>query len=337
MGRLKRAPYTCPCCSYATSIKINMHHHLYNLKKPCPKTNHNIELTTEIKEFIIINRVYTPPAPQQINQIVNYNNTINNLVSNMDVIEKLTKYINHRDIPLLEYGDSIEQNFTKKIESLKTEPNTSEPFGVYDGLILNKNDIFEVINQVTSLAQEHCKDMNIIYDKKFDKLKLFDMGEWDTLILINGITTMLTKIQECYFNPYECYLIRKIEFSDLCYQDKMAIKEKLSEYYKFIGCFEIDPYVKDKNDLQIIYNQDDQRCDSSVEHDDDNTSLASKYLNMYSKVCNEIRTNDQNKIKKNVVDIVKKNCMKNVDELNKRVVALFNMDEEFKQMILQAK
>ena len=58
---------------------------------------------------------------------------------------------------------------------------------------------------------------------------------------------------------------------------------------------------------------------------------------MYSKVCNEIRTNDQNKIKKNVVDIVKKNCMKNVDELNKRVVALFNMDEEFKQMILQAK
>ncbi len=40
-----------------------MINHLYKLKKPCPQTNMQIELTDDIKEWILQNRVYTPPPP----------------------------------------------------------------------------------------------------------------------------------------------------------------------------------------------------------------------------------------------------------------------------------
>ena len=148
--------------------------------------------------------------------------------------------------------------------------------------------------------------MNVIYDKKFDKLKLFDMGKWEELILINGISTLLSKIQETYFDAYECYLIRKIECSNLCYQAKSIIKTQLIEYYKFIGCFNIDPYVKDKNETLIIYTQEDKLYNSEISLTDENTMLPIKYMNLFEKVCGETKASELNKIKRNVVDIIKK-------------------------------
>ena len=333
-------PYTCARCGYASPRKSSMYNHLFHKKTSCPKAISDIELTDEIKHTILDNRVYRVPvvvAPPVINittlnQMINYNNTINNLVSSMDPIDKLTKYINHKDIPLLEIGDSIGNSFVKKVEGLN-KPTTDE-FGVYDSRILDSNNILEVIDQVSSLANEHCENMNIIYEKKFNKLKLYDMGRWNDHLLFAGITTLLTIIQDNFFNVYECFLIRKIELSTLCYQDKFAIKEKLMEYYKFIGCFNIDPYVKNKNESEIIYNQDDKRCDPFIDPTDDNTALNQKYLALFTKVCDETKAGELNRIKTTVVDIITKNCLKNVDELNKKVVALFNMDDEFKQTIM---
>ena len=252
----------------------------------------------------------------------------------MDTIEKITKYSTHQNMQLIEYGDSIENKFLKKMDGLKAAPDNNIQFGSQDDLILDKANLLEVIDQVSSLAQEHSENLNIVYDKKFNRLKLYDNDKWDEFILINGITTLLTKIQEYYFNIYECYLIRKIEYSNLCYQDKAIIKDQLIEYYKFIGCFEIEPYAKDKNESEIMYNIDDRKFDSYQEYTDENTEVPIRYTNLYVKVCGETKTSDMNKIKKNIIEIIKKNCLKNVDELNKKVVALFNMDEEFKKIIL---
>ena len=299
-----------------------MRRHLYQKKKPCPKSMNVIELTDEIKETILRDRVYMIPTVivpinhvNQINQVVNYNNTIQNLITNMDVIDKLNKYTAHHDVKLIEFGETIEHKFIRQVEGLR---KADDRYGALDGLILDRNNILEVIDQVSSLAQEHCENMNVIYDKKFDKLRLYDMGRWDELILVTGITTLLTKIQEHYFNQYECYLIRKIECSSLHIQDKIIIKAQLAEYYKFIGCFEIEPYVKDKNESEIIYNQDDERCRPFVEMTDENTELPLRYLNIYAKICGETKTSEHNRIKKTVIDIVKKNCLKNV-ETRKRV------------------
>jgi len=219
---------------------------------------HDIELTDSIKECIITNRVYLlPPPPQSLTQIINNNNTINNFVANLDTIEKLGKFLNYNDATLLECGDSITTSYTKQLKGLKLNPDTNLAFGSCDALVLDKNNLLEVVDQVSSLAQEHYTNFNIVYDKKFDKLKLYDMGRFEEYTLPIGIHTLLMKIQEFYFNVYECYLIRKIELSNLCQQEKAIIRDKLTDYYRFIGSFDIVPFVKEKNNTEVLYNEDD--------------------------------------------------------------------------------
>ena len=94
---MKKNPYQCIRCGYIAQQKSHMNFHLYNLKKPCPCLCNNIDLTDEIKEHIFANRIYHIPKPEPvvnntITQIINNHNTINNLIANMDAVEKLTKY-----------------------------------------------------------------------------------------------------------------------------------------------------------------------------------------------------------------------------------------------------
>jgi hypothetical protein len=48
--------------------------------------------------------------------------------------------------------------------------------------------------------------------------------------------------------------------------------EKLVDYYKFLGCFEIDPYSYARNDTEIKYNMDDDHHDPFIEYTDRNRS-----------------------------------------------------------------
>ena len=59
MAPHKKQPYECICCGYATTRKSCMVDHFYKAKKPCPKCINDIDLTDEIKEYILSNRVYT--------------------------------------------------------------------------------------------------------------------------------------------------------------------------------------------------------------------------------------------------------------------------------------
>jgi hypothetical protein len=56
--RYKKAPYTCIRCGYETMKKSCMNQHLNMVKKPCAATNNDIKLTDEIKNYILINRIY---------------------------------------------------------------------------------------------------------------------------------------------------------------------------------------------------------------------------------------------------------------------------------------
>lgn len=59
MGREKNPPYTCPRCNYETLKKCNMEKHLYGTKRGvCPGHVNNIDLTEDIKQFILANRIY---------------------------------------------------------------------------------------------------------------------------------------------------------------------------------------------------------------------------------------------------------------------------------------
>lgn len=64
MPRRAQIPYACPCCGYSTPKKSHMHRHLYEVNKPCPQIIDAVELTDEVKQRILMNRVYKPIKEQ---------------------------------------------------------------------------------------------------------------------------------------------------------------------------------------------------------------------------------------------------------------------------------
>lgn len=54
-------PYQCARCGYTTKDKFNMRNHLYKKIKLCPALKSNTELTDDIKDFILANRIYKEP------------------------------------------------------------------------------------------------------------------------------------------------------------------------------------------------------------------------------------------------------------------------------------
>jgi hypothetical protein len=54
----KKPNYQCPRCGYETHQRGHMNSHFYNTKKSCPAIKNPIDLTDEIKEYILDNRIY---------------------------------------------------------------------------------------------------------------------------------------------------------------------------------------------------------------------------------------------------------------------------------------
>lgn len=53
-----RPDYTCPRCGYKTDRKSSMEYHLVKAKNTCPILENDIELTDDIKNYILTNRIY---------------------------------------------------------------------------------------------------------------------------------------------------------------------------------------------------------------------------------------------------------------------------------------
>lgn len=314
---MKKEPYCCIRCNYVTPLKGDMNKHLYKLKKTCPATKNDIELTNEIKDYILANRIYHLPKEESKNIINNIQNinTINNFIANMDPIEKISKYIVFKDIDLCNYSDTIENGLRDKCKLLENKRCDIE---------IDNNGFIDIIDQVSSLARNNMEEFNIIFDEKYNKLKLYEDGSWNESIITSGIKTFLTKIQEFYWDNYEFYLIRKIELANN-FQNKNRSKELIIEYYKFIGCYDIEPYSKQKSDPTILYDEDS---------DDESKDISDKYYSLYIKTRDAIQKSYINTIKKQVIDILKKNSQRNINELNKKVTSLFHMEEEFKNTLL---
>jgi len=83
-----------------------------------PAIKNNVELTNEIKEYILNNRIYIIPKQEpQIqqpiinNQIINNYQQINNLISGINSVDKINKYIKYKNIELVDIDETI--NFKK--------------------------------------------------------------------------------------------------------------------------------------------------------------------------------------------------------------------------------
>lgn len=110
-------PYTCLRCGYTTLLKTDMKRHLFK-KKPCPSTRVDIQLTLEIKNHIVENRIYHLPKNEAttLNQTVNNYNTIMNFVQGLDPIHKVT-YKNINIVPFDAYLDNIYEGTRRELEN----------------------------------------------------------------------------------------------------------------------------------------------------------------------------------------------------------------------------
>lgn len=329
--RKKREHYQCPRCGYNVDKKYCMRRHLYRTKNICPAITENINLTDEIKEYVLANRIYKPlqdiPKHNFINATINNYNTINNFIANMDVIEKLMKYTGHKNIEILDFEDKVDLYYHRHVKKLETSLEKTN-------VQLNLHDMYDIIDAMSDICDGEIRNFNIIYDEKLNKLKYFSCGEWKTYLLESGIKELLETIQKCYLDSYECYLIRKINKETSPY-NKSSLRELLLDYYRFIACFEITPFVYEKNDYQILYNSDDPKYHETIQPSClEKYVISDEYNNLYNESKSENTVSDVNKQRKAVKDIIKRNTKSNIVELNKKMLSLFQMDEEFKASII---
>jgi hypothetical protein len=298
-----------------------MKDHLYLRKKKCPALENDIELTDEIKEYILNNRIYKIPKQQNIinpqtvyNQTIINNNTMNNYINKLDTMDKLNKITEHKKIELMGLEFSIEDKYIREIKRLEKD--------VYKyGFTLKEADFLNIVDTITNVADnfEHC---NVLYDTAMNKLKLYK-GNWESFILDIGIKELIQLIQDSYLYQYELYLLKKIygQTGFINYRDNARYKESLEEYFRFIGIFDVKPSCYEKMNCDIL------------ENDDEEYTIEEKCRIQYEKLA--IPKSEISKVKKIVTDLIKRNGKNNIKELNKLVIETMNIDEEFKECILE--
>ena len=315
---MKNLPYTCFCCGYVTSNKSNMVQHFYKRKTPCPKTVNNVELTEEIMQHILKNRIYIPvaivlpAAPKKVVNNITYN-TINNFVCSLDPVEKIKKYFDYEDIDLIEFESSVSDIYHNRAHKLDSGK-------VYSEFKLTHCNFLEIINEISSICDGKLENLNIIYDQKMNHIKLYDEGKWKEYLLASGLYQIIVVIQDAYLDSYEIYLIKK--YSSSKGQSQAVFLELIETYYKFIGCFDVEPVSKDKSDGFLLHGDNDNKFD-----------LSEKFWDIYNKI--SMTRGEVNKIRKEVLDIIKRNTNRNIEEINKRIMELIHVNEEFKSDVLK--
>lgn len=319
----KKPKYQCISCGYETAKKTDMRIHLYKLKKPCPQCfNNEVQLTDEIKEHILKNRIYIPPKKEDkiVPSIINNNyQQINNYINTMEIVEKMNTYTGHAKVELIDFSEKVGDVYSSKTKRLVSDD--------YKYGKLKSADFLEIIDDVSKIIREDFEDFNLIYDEKLNKIKMYDCGEWETNLIDKGLARLIEIVQDAYMDAYECYLIKKIIKSTTSHRDRQELKEHLNIYYKFIQVFDVDPFVKDKSDVQILSYPD--IVEKTGTH-----NIEDEYCKIYEEIKDQCTRGELLKIKKEVLDIIKRNSKNNIQEFNKKIMGLVKMDIVFKQQLV---
>ena len=361
---MKKDPYSCPACGYFTEVKASMRYHLYMRSEPCPTSRIVIDLTDEIKAFIMKNRVYHVPAmqpPPAAHTTINNIQTVHSYISNIPPMKKILCFLMHNDISTTPLDQRISKGFSKNIRRLESNPKS---------YVLKEADFLETINGAST--NNRIENMNILYDKRDNKISVYD-GRWRSYLVERGVKVVLVAIQQCYFDAYECYLIRNLHCHDVAGRQlaRVPFEELLMEYYKFISHFDLVPFIKDKIDRDILtatfaddgegdaagasggddegVGGDDEGGGGDGDGDDDGGGgdgdgdgatamhISDMYMAKFDKVRDSVSKQERLSVKKTVVDIIKCNCRASAAHVNAQVAELFRMDSDFKQLIMQAK
>lgn len=300
----------------------------FDKKKICPIHDNDIDLTDVIKQHILDNHFYRIPKPPKIAKIIN--NTINNnynianFVSNMVPMQKLNEYTKYKSIAITPFENVVDLMYEKEREEL--DNNTRRNYKI------TKDDIFNIIDSVTKIGEHKVGDFNIMYDPIIQKILINETDGWKEYLHVTGLKMIVKTIQEYFWNFYEFFLIRKTRSNDIKPQEKQECRELLSEYYTFLSGVDVEPHVKDTCNNKILYTSD---TDDRYWIDSDEYGISEEHMAMYAKVKAKMTDKERNKWKKQLSDLLKQNTKRNINDLNKMIIQLINIDSDFKKDMLE--
>lgn len=331
MSREEKVKYTCPRCGYNVNHKGAMKKHLYGLKKDTCQAllPTSIELTPEIKEHIVKNRIYYPPptptptaqpGPTTINNTINNIQTMNNYVSNMDMLVKLNQVMQHDNLELISFDEKVETKYetlANKLTSHNARANIS----------FTRDNIFDMIQNMIFAHPKALNEFNLFYDKDKDRIYYYMGKIWEDQYHAEGAKYLIDTLVSNYLDFYEVYIIRQVTNGAFC--DRSTLMNHLEDYYRFTSTFEIKPYVRGKRDSNILYNEDDGEYDTGDEY-----TISDRFNSLYLKCMKDVTSANKKALYKTVIDIIKISTKANLKELNKRVMDIIKVDETFKMAIL---
>lgn len=310
--------YICPRCNYESKIKRNMSRHFFEKKNLCANIN-NLDLTDEIKEYVLTHKVYHKQKLPTEASMINNLNVLNNYVNNLDTFQKLPVYLTHTSSSLIDINDKGERQYeiaVKKIEDDKTK---------YP-ILIESHKFLEMIDSLVAVEKDKINEMNVLYDEELNKIKIWCDDEWESHLQEEGMKRLVQILRTNYLDKYECYLYKKI------YIDKKIgpyqlneVRIKLQDYYKFLFILGHHPYVYINESKYVLEN---------YKHDNPD-ELCNYGMSIYDEIKKNTSKTEISSFKKVILDIIKRNHKKNVKNLNENILDLINVDSDFKNKIIK--
>lgn len=352
----KKPNYTCPRCGYHIEHKGSMRTHLYSLKKPCPALIKVMELTDDIREHVLENRIYleqplavvpvSPVSPAAQTMVHNFNQTINqiqfinNFVNQIDPMKAIETYQQHTNTTTIPLDTKLMNRFRNKLFSIDKAEKNNRLFS------LGENSMYQTVDDASN-SGKHVENINIYYDKATRKLSIYEHNKWNKYLCQEGIEKFMFAIQESYFDAYECYLIRKLnEFDGKGVQvARIEYEDLLNLYYGFIAYFDLKPYIAEKTNHDILtasFIEKDEDINSEYgdedeedeEDEDDTMTISDKYMPYFTRAKQNNTSRQTNEARNNVLGIIKRNSAESVKAVKEKVAELFRMDEIFKNSLM---
>ena len=321
---MSKQPYQCPRCEYMCKIRQDIKKH-FSRKTICPCKN-DIVLTDEIKDFVYINRVYHPPKlnkQQIVNQSINHYNMLNNFLVQMDPLDKIKHLLEYHDKRLLGFEDRLEVHYSYRVDRMENDKYVT-PY------MLNQENLLSEIDKLSKIDISHDPEnkiglMNILHDRTMKRLKIWSGFEWESFLEDIGAKEIVSLIKSYFFDIYEKYLLIKLHKDGQAGYDRAKIKEHLEIYYKFIGMFDLFPYIIDVTDSEILGHR---------LKEDNERFLGETYMCLYQKLKISQKQSELNHIKRSVISILKNNTNHNIDQLNQSISELVKVNRDFKEKIV---
>ena len=308
----KMIDYECYRCGYATDKKWNMKKHLYDLKLACQAKEHDVLLTDEIKDLILLNRRYAPI----LNEVEKCNGNVvvlNNLVTRSDLIDKLNYILEYTQTQQIDFEYLVENCFSKSIKRLE-DRSFKMPY------LLDEPSLLDCFNRATQIEND-VSQFSIYYDKNTDKICIYRSKKWKSFIKDIGLSELVSLVKSYYFNDYEIYLIRNIDDHSSLVKDRFGLAEHLDIYYKFIAIFDLLPDILNHTDHDIL---------NFSPREDNPNSLSDKYIKMYEEQKKSLKSSEINNTRSKILNIIKGNTFQNINELNKSILDILKINDEFR-------